>query len=131
FPTSGITFGERSDDILSFGVASTNGNIAYACYSQTSNTGGHVNSQITIYRTSDRAAHWTRLAQFPWPDAQTSDCVVQVDALDSSRVLVSINGQDVQTLTTVQFQELTEDSGATWTKLSYGDGLSYLATANG
>src|SRR5690348_5041312 len=30
FPTSGITFGERSDDIFSFGVASTNGNIAYA-----------------------------------------------------------------------------------------------------
>ncbi|HEX5157475.1 MAG TPA: zf-HC2 domain-containing protein, partial [Ktedonobacterales bacterium] len=131
FPTSGITFGERSDDILSFGVASTNGNIAYACYSQTSNTGGHVNSQITIYRTSDRAVHWTRLAQFPWPDAQTSECVVQVDALDSSRVLVNIGGQDVTTFNEAQWYELTEGSGATWTRLAYDDGLSYLATANG
>ncbi len=131
FPTSGITFGERSDDILSFGVASTNGNIAYACYSQTSNTAGHVNSQITIYRTSDRSIHWTRLAQFPWPDAQTSDCEVQVDALDSSRVLVNIMGQDVTTLNGAQWYELTEDSGATWTRLAYDDGLSYLATANG
>jgi|GEM_PF-1504547 hypothetical protein len=131
FPTSGITFGERSDDILTFGVASTDGNIAYACYSRTSNTGGHVNSQITIYRTSDRAAHWTRLTQFPWPDAQTSECEVQVDALDSSRVLVNIMGQDVTTLNGAQWYELTEDSGITWTRLPYGDGLSYLATANG
>jgi len=131
FPTSGITFGERSDDILSFGVASTNGNIAYACYSRTSNTGGHVNSQITIYRTFDRAVHWSRLAQFPWPDAQTSECVVQVDALDSSRVLVNIGGQDVTTLKSAQWYELTEDSGATWTRLAYDDGLSYLATAIG
>ncbi|HEU4784586.1 MAG TPA: zf-HC2 domain-containing protein, partial [Ktedonobacterales bacterium] len=129
-PTSGITFGERSDDILSFGVASTDGNIAYACYSQTSNTGGHVSSQITIYRTSDRAMHWTRLAQFPWPDAQTSECVVQVDALDSSRVLVHIGGQDVTTFNEVQWYELTEDSGATWIRLAYSDSLSYLATAN-
>ena len=131
FPTSGITFGERSDDILSFGVASTDGNIAYACYSQTSNTAGHVNSQITIYRTSDRAVHWTRLAQIPWPDAQTSECVVQVDALDSSRVLVNIGGQDVTTLNGARWYELTEDGGATWTRLAYDDGLSYLATANG
>ncbi len=131
FPTSGITFGERSDDILSFGVASTDGNIAYACYSQTSNTGGHVNSQITIYRTSDRAIHWTRLAQFPWPDAQTSECVVQVDALDSSRVLVNIGGQDVTTFNEAQWYELTEDSGATWNRLASNDVLSYLATANG
>ncbi|HEY7343889.1 MAG TPA: zf-HC2 domain-containing protein [Ktedonobacterales bacterium] len=136
-PTSGITFGERSDDILSFGVASTNGNIAYACYSQTKqirqppNAPAQISSQITIYRTSDRAAHWTRLTQFPWPDAQVSDCTVQVDALDSSRVLVNVMGQDVTTLTEAQFQELTEDSGATWTKLAYDDGLSYLATANG
>ncbi|HEY7339234.1 MAG TPA: zf-HC2 domain-containing protein, partial [Ktedonobacterales bacterium] len=131
FPASGITFGDRSDDILSFGVASTDGNIAYACYSQTSNTGGHVNSQITIYRTSDRAIHWTRLAQFPWPDAQTSDCTVQVDALDSSRVLVNILGGVVGQTDTAIWYELTEDGGATWTKLSYNDGLSYLATANG
>jgi hypothetical protein len=136
-PTSGITFGERSDDILSFGVASTNGNIAYACYSQTKqirqppNAPAQISSQITIYRTSDRAVHWTRLAQFPWPDAQTSECVVQVDALNSSRVLVNIGGQDVTTLNGAQWYELTEDSGATWTRLAYDDGLSYLATANG
>src|SRR6185312_12614174 len=109
FPTSGITFGERSDDILSFGVASTDGNIAYACYSQTSNTAGHVNSQITIYRTSDRAAHWARRAQFPWPDAQTSECVVQVDALDSSRVLVNFGGSVVGQTDTAIWYELTED----------------------
>jgi hypothetical protein len=136
-PASGITFGERSDDILSFGVASTDGNIAYACYSQTKqirqppNAPAQISSQITIYRTSDRAAHWTRLAQFSWPDAQTSQCVVQVDALDSSRVLVNIGGQDVTTFKEAQWYELTEDSGATWTRLAYGDGLSYLATANG
>ncbi|HEX5439459.1 MAG TPA: zf-HC2 domain-containing protein, partial [Ktedonobacterales bacterium] len=137
FPTSGITFGERSDDILSFGVASTNGNIAYACYSQTKqirqppHAPAQIISQITIYRTSDRAAHWTRLAQFSWPDAQISECVVQVDALDSSRVLVNIGGEDVTTYNEAQWYELTEDGGATWTRLAYDDGLSYLATANG
>ncbi len=137
FPTSGITFGDKSDDILTFGVASTNGNIAYACYSQTNqirqapNAPAQISSQITIYRTSDRAVHWMRLAQFPWPDAQTSDCEVQVDALDSSRVLVNILGAVVGQTDTAIWYELTEDGGATWTKLSYGDGLSYLATANG
>lgn len=137
FPTSGITFGDKSDDILTFGVAATDGNIAYACYSQTKqirqppNAPAQISSQITIYRTSDRAAHWTQLTQFPLPDIQTSDCTVQVDALDANRVLASIIGQNVRTLTGVQFHELTEDGGATWTRLAYDDGLSYLATANG
>jgi hypothetical protein len=127
FPTSGITFGERSDDILSFAVAATDGATAYACYSQTDQAG----SRITMYRTSGRAMHWTQLTRFSLPNFQTSECMVQVDALDANRVLMSIRGQDFQTLASVQFHELTEDGGASWTKLSNDDDYYDIATVNG
>lgn len=125
FPTSGITFGEQSTDILSFGVASTDGAIAYACYSTTNQAG----SQITLYRTSDRAAHWTRLLQSPQPQFQTSDCLIQVDATDANRVVVHIMGQTYQNLQEGQWNLLSEDGGTTWTKLSYTDLVYGVATA--
>lgn len=127
FPTSGITFGDKSADILSFGVAATDGATAYACYSQT-NSGG---SLITMYRTSDRAIHWTQLIQLPLPVFQTSDCTVEVDTLDANRALVGIWGQDLQNLREGRYYELTEDGGATWTKLPSSDILYGIATVNG
>ncbi len=131
FPRSGITFGEKSDDILTFGVAATDGATAYSCYSTTSQAG----SQITMYRTSDRAIHWTQLTQFPLPNVQTSDCEVQVDTLDANRVFVNVLGQNMQTLLGISLNELTEDGGATWTKISYDDtnnpALFYDATSVG
>ena len=127
FPTSGITFGDKSDDILTFGVAATDGATAYSCYSTTNQAG----SLLRMYRTSDRAVHWTQLVQFPMPHFQTSDCMVQVDALDANRVFVSIMGQDFQTLASEQFHELTEDGGATWTKLSNDDEYYGMTTVNG
>lgn len=127
FPTSGITFGERSDDILTFGVAPSVGATAYACYGQSNQAG----SQVTMYRTSDRAVHWTRLTQFSLPHIQTSDCTVQVDALDANRALVSIWGQNMQNFQDVRFHELTEDGGATWTKLSYDNLIYGITTVKG
>jgi hypothetical protein len=127
FPTSGITFGEKSNDILTFGVAATDGATAYACYSKTSQG----NSLITLYRTSDRAIHWTQLTQFPASVFQTSDCTVEVDTLDANRVLVGIWGQDVQNLQEGRYYELTEDGGATWSKLPSSDILYGIATVNG
>lgn len=116
-PVQGITWGEQSSDILTFGVAATDGAIAYSCYSTSDRTG----SQVTIYHTSDRALHWTRLVQFPLPGVQTSDCTVQVDTLDANRAFVNVLGQNTMTLQGVSLNELTEDGGATWTKLSYDD----------
>lgn len=128
FPTSGITFGERSTDILTFGVASTDGATAYACYSQTNQAG----TQIRIYHTSDRAVQWEQRTQFLLPQFQTSECLIQVDALDANRVLVTIWGQNTQNLQEVKQHELTEDGGATWTKLPYSDSLLYgITTVNG
>jgi len=127
FPAAGITFGDRSTDILSFAVAPTDGQTAYACYSTSDTTG----SQIRIYRTANRAQTWTLLTTFSAPHNQTSDCTPQVDALDASRVLVSVWGQDMQTLQATHWHELTEDGGATWTKLSYDDQLYGITTVKG
>lgn len=84
-----------------------------------------------MYRTSDRAVHWTRLTQFSLPHIQTSDCTVQVDALDANRALVSIWGQNMQNFQDVRFHELTEDGGATWTKLSYDNLIYGITTVKG
>lgn len=127
FPTSGITFGDRSTDILTFGVAATDGATAYACYSQTD----HAGSLVRIYHTSDRAVHWAQRARFSLPSVQVSECIVQVDALDANRVLVAIWGGNLQTQQEVRFYELTEDGGATWTKLPYSDLLYGIATVGG
>ena len=52
--------------------------------------------------------------------------MVQVDALDANRVLVGIMGQDcTDILQRRTFHELTEDGGATWTKLPSSDDAYY------
>jgi hypothetical protein len=127
FPASGVTFGEQSDDILTFGVAAGDGASAYSCYSTTTSAG----SQITIYRTSNRAIDWTRLFQQSVPLFQTSECEVQVDTLAAQRVLVSIRGQNFQNLQDMQWHEFSDDGGATWKKLTNNDTLYGLATADG
>ena len=127
FPAAGITFGDQSTDILAFAVAPSDGQTAYACYSTTDSAG----SRIRIYRTANRAQTWTLLTTFSAPHVQTSDCTPQVDALDAGRALVSVTGQDVQTLQTTRWHELTEDGGATWTKLSYDDQPYGIATVKG
>lgn len=127
FPAAGITFGDQSSDILSFAVAPSDGQTAYACYSTTDTTG----SQIRIYRTANGAQTWILLATFAAPHNQTSDCTPQVDALDASRVLVSVWGQDMQTLQATHWHELTEDGGATWSRLSYDDQPYGITTVKG
>ena len=129
YPAAGITFGNTSSDILSFGVAPTDGTMAYACYSVLNQAG----SQITMYRTTDRAMRWARLTHFFLPDVDVDHCLVQVDALDSGRVLMYADGFDKHNARNMELNELTEDSGATWTKLSYslGDSIGDIATANG
>ena len=127
FPAAGITFGDQSTDILSFAVAPSDGQTAYACYSTTDSAG----SQIRIYRTANSAQTWTLLTTFSAPHVQTTDCTPQVDALDTGRALVSVTGQDLQTLQTTRWHELTEDGGATWTKLTYDDQPYGIATVKG
>ena len=116
-PVQGVRFDDKSPDILTFGVAATDGATAYACYSTSDQTG----SRIAIYRTSDRAIHWTRLAQFPVPRFQTSDCLVQVNTLDASSVLVNVMGTRYQDNQPEQWFELTEDGGASWAKILQSD----------
>lgn len=112
-PVQGVRFDDKSSDILTFGVAATDGATAYACYSTSDQTG----SRIAIYRTSDRAIHWTRLAQFMAPQFQTSSCMVQVNTLDASSALINVMGTNYQNNQSEQWFELTEDGGASWAKI--------------
>ena len=58
-----------------------------------------------------------------------------MDTLDANRVFVNVLGQNMQTLLGISLNELTEDGGATWTKISYDDtnnpALFYDATSVG
>ncbi|HEV2458782.1 MAG TPA: hypothetical protein VGS80_10495, partial [Ktedonobacterales bacterium] len=114
-------------DIFSFGVVPGNGTAAYACYGKT----GPASSSITIYYTSDRAAHWSRLVQFAAPHIDLSDCTIQVDAFDASRVLVRVYGQNVLNLQDGSWNELSEDGGAKWMKLANTSLVYNLATVGG
>lgn len=92
-------------DILSYGVAPSQGNAAYACHGIADSTG----ATLTFYSTTDRAQHWRTLTQLHEPSIDLSECMVQVDALDPSRVLVGVRGQDMRTLKEVAWYELSED----------------------
>ena len=122
-----VTLGENSSDHLTFAVASTDGATAYACYAASGSEG----SWAAIYRTSDRAIHWTYLTQFTLLRFQIGDCQVQVDALERNRVLVGVSGMNTEKNQVEQRYELTEDGGATWTQLATNDGLYGIATVNG
>jgi hypothetical protein len=114
-------------DILNYGVAPSQGNAAYACHGIADSAG----ATLTFYATTDRAQHWTTLTQLHEPSIDLSGCVVQVDALDPSRVLVEVRGQDTRTLKEVAWYELSEDGGATWTRLDASVTVYGLATLNG
>ncbi|HEU5441132.1 MAG TPA: hypothetical protein VFU88_17735, partial [Ktedonobacterales bacterium] len=70
-------------DILTFGVAPSQGDSAYACHAIADSNG----AALTFFHTADRGLHWTNLAQLTESGIAVSDCMVQVDALDASRVL--------------------------------------------
>lgn len=114
-------------DILTFAVAPGNGESAYACHAISDSSG----ATLTFYRTTDRALHWTQLKQLTAPGLDVSDCAIQVDALDGSRVLAQVMGQDMQTLAQVTWYELSEDGGAHWTRLDQSAPINDLATLNG
>ena len=94
-------------DIFSFAVVAVQGGSAYACHA----TSDETQATLQIYRTTDRALHWTPLTQITEPSIFVSCGLVEVDALDPMRVLVEVQGQSVI------WDELSEDGGATWTRL--------------
>lgn len=120
-------------DTLNFGVVPGHGESAYACYAVLDSTG----ATLTFYRTTDRALHWTILTQFKEPHVDVSECVVQVDALDTNLVLVQVRGENIQAFKNLEWYELSEDGGATWTRLDnmreYNDPINLygLTTLNG
>lgn len=111
-------------DILTYAVVPGYGESAYACHAISDRTGG----TLTFYRTTDRALHWATLTQLKEPDVDLSDCMVQVDALDGNRILVQAQGQNMQTLKEVVWYELSEDGGATWTRLDESATIYGLST---
>jgi len=114
-------------DILTFAVVPGHGASAYACHGISDRSG----ATLTFYHTTDRALHWARLAQLTEPDVDLSECMVQVDALNGNRVLVEVRGQDMQTLKEVVWYELSENGGATWTRLDESATLYSPATWGG
>ncbi len=114
-------------DILSFGVAPSNGNEAYACFGTSDRSG----ATLTFYRTNDRSVHWTTLTQISMPSLDLSDCMVQVDAYDGNRALIQVSGQNMNTLNGVTPFEYTDDGGATWTQLNESIPISDPATVHG
>jgi hypothetical protein len=114
-------------DILSYGVAPSQGNAAYACQGISDSSG----ATLTFYATTDRAQHWTTLTQLHEPSIDLSECMVQVDALDPSLVLIEASGQDMRTFKEVALYELSDDGGATWTRLTTSADPYDLATLNG
>jgi Putative zinc-finger len=114
-------------DILTYGIIPGHGESAYACHGISDRNG----ATLTFYRTADRALHWTTLKQLAAPRIDLTECMVQVDALDGNRVLVEVRGQNMQTFKAVAWYALTEDGGATWTRLD-DDSIFYgLATLDG
>lgn len=114
-------------DILTFAVVPGHGESAYACHAISGSNG----ATLTFYRTADRALHWTQLTQVTVPHLDASDCMVQVDALDGSRVLIQVRGQDMQTFKDAMWYDLSEDGGKTWTRLDQSAPISDLATIKG
>lgn len=100
-------------DIFWFAVVAVQGESAYACHA----TSDETQATLQIYRTTDRALHWTALTQFTEPSFLVSTCIVEVDALDRMRVLVEVNGWQGPGRQSVIWDELSEDGGATWTRL--------------
>jgi hypothetical protein len=103
------------------------GESAYACHAISHGDGG----TLTFYRTTDRALHWATLTQLKAPGINLSECLVQVDALDGNRVLVEMYGQNMQTFKYARWYELSEDGGATWTRLDESAMIYGLSTWSG
>jgi hypothetical protein len=114
-------------DTLTYGIVPGHGESAYACHGISDRDG----TTLTFYRTTDRALHWTTLKRLAAPLFDLTECMVQVDALDGNRVLVKVRGRTLQTLEDVAWYELTEDGGATWTRLDDDGTLYGLATLDG
>jgi hypothetical protein len=114
-------------DILSFGVAPAHGNEAYACFGTSDRSG----ATLTVYRTTDRSAHWTTQTQITVPSLDLSDCMVQVDAYDGNRVLIQVMGQNMDTMNGGTSFEYTDDGGATWSQLNESIQISEPATVHG
>jgi anti-sigma factor RsiW len=114
-------------DILTYAVVPGHGESAYACHAISDRAGG----TLTFYHTTDRALHWATLTQLKEPGVDVSDCMVQVDALDGNRVLVQVFGQNMDTFKEVVWYEVSEDGGATWTRLDESATLYGLSTWSG
>lgn len=114
-------------DILTFGVAPSQGDSAYACHVVRDSNG----ATLTFFHTADRGLHWTSLTQLTEPGINAPVCMVQVDALDASRVLIQVGGYNTQTGKRATWYELSEDGGAMWTRLDESETIEDLATLNG
>ncbi|MGZ3602570.1 MAG: hypothetical protein ACXWQ5_23845 [Ktedonobacterales bacterium] len=113
---------------LMFAIAPNDGESAYACNVMSDDNGG----TLTFYRTNDRALHWTTLTQIQVKQSSVSiKCYVQVDAQDANRVLMAIYVYSMTSSNRLTWYELSEDGGATWTRLDATWELSSLATVNG
>ncbi len=113
---------------LMFVVAPSDGESAYACNVISNDSGG----TATFYRTTDRALHWTALTHVTVQQSSAAiKCYPQVDALDANRVLVQIYVFGNQSNDRRSWYELSEDGGATWTRLDTSDTFSGLATVDG
>lgn len=116
-------------DIFSFAVVAVQGGSAYACHA----TSDETHATLQIYRTTDRALHWTPLTQITEPSIFVSCGMVEVDALDTMRVLVEVQGRQLPWGQGVIWYELSEDGGATWTRLDMSTPTTTygLATVHG
>lgn len=113
---------------LMFAIAPNDGETAYACRVVSDGNGG----TLTFYRTTDRALHWAKLTDVQVKQSSVSiKCYVQVDAQDANRVLMSVYVYSMTSSDRLTWYELSEDGGATWTRLDATWQLSSPATVNG
>lgn len=112
---------------VNFAIVPGHGETAFACNVESDRNG----STLTLFRTTDRAQHWTTLKQLSEPNLSVSECMVQVDALDANLVLAQVRAQNNQTFADLTWYEVTENGGATWTRLDSTVSINDTATLNG
>jgi hypothetical protein len=102
---------------VDFAVAPSDGTTAYACH-PVPPEGVEAVQQVQIWVTHDLGAHWTHVGNLPELGWTFTSCPIDVDMLDSNRILMFLETQSPQTHTNVLEFWASSDGGVTWSKIA-------------